>query len=301
MNNIYWRGIFAFIHVAEEGSFTRAAEKLGASKSNLSQQVQELEAHLKVQLLHRTTRQLRLTLIGKEYYTRCKAALMELLLADELAIQEKSELQGVIRINSVGGTLGEDVIAPIIIAFQMKHPNIKIHLDYSSIHVDLLDTSYDVVVRMGELPDSSLISRTLRTIKTRYVATQKFIDKNSFTITPKNILSLPIIYGSISQWNFGTESIDVSQHGLKVTNGRVMKQAALSGLGIARLMDLYVDADIKSGNLIEVLPEYVEKTPLSLISPPTRHQLKRVKVFINWIYDEFNTNYNYRLHKTDTK
>ncbi|MBK2125328.1 LysR family transcriptional regulator [Fangia hongkongensis] len=299
MNNIYWRGVYAFIHVAEERSFTRAAEKLGASKSNLSQQVHELETHLKAQLLHRTTRQIRLTEIGQTYYTRCKAAFKDLMLADELATQETSSLQGVIRINSVGGILGEEVIAPIIIAFQMAHPDVQIHLDFSSTHVDLLGTQYDIVVRMGTLLDSSLIARTLRTVTTRFVASPSFFDKYPDAITPTKLRALPVIYGSISQWNFSTKGnkqmIDVSHHGLKLTNGRVMKQAALCGLGIARLMDLYVDADIQSGKLIEVLPEYAEQTPLSLISPPAQYQLKRVKTLIDWIHDKFNTHYESKL------
>ncbi len=104
MNNLSWRGIRAFIYVAECGSFTSAAEAMGASKANVSQLVSELESSLGVQLLYRTTRQLRLTEIGDGYFRKCKEAMLQLDAAAEWAQQTTSEIKGRIHMNSVGWT-----------------------------------------------------------------------------------------------------------------------------------------------------------------------------------------------------
>ena len=145
MNNTSWRGIRAFIKVAEYGSFTAAADASGFSKANLSQLVSELERDLRVQLLHRTTRQLRLTEVGEGYYQRCKQATLSLDSAAEWVTQSTEEINGVIRMNSVGGLIGEDIIGPLIVEFQQQYPSVQVHLDFSSIRVDLIENHYDLV------------------------------------------------------------------------------------------------------------------------------------------------------------
>lgn len=298
MNNISWRGIRAFLYVAEHGGFTAAAEVSGFSKANLSQQVTELEAALGVQLLYRTTRQLRLTEIGQGYYQRCKVAMQQLDSAAEWASQSTDELKGVIRMNAVGGPLGEDLLAPLIIDFQRQHPGISVDLDFSSIRVDLIASQYDLVMRMGELPDSSLIARKLHTVTTRYVASADFVASHPQICSPEDLRQLPLICGSVDHWTLSRgderQTIHVEQ-GIKVTSGRVMRQAALAGLGVTRLADVYVQADLQQGRLVEVLPDWSEETPLTLLCPPLRHQLQRVSVLMEWLKTHFEARYQQAL------
>lgn len=299
MNNINWRGIYSFIHVAEQQSFTKAADILGVAKSNLSQSIKDLESDLKVQLLYRSTRHVKATEIGEEYYKKCKKAFQDLDTATQLATQESNEINGVIKINCVGGIIGEDIIAPLLLKFQQQNPKVKIHLDFSSNRINLLESDYDLVIRMGDLPDSNLIASSLRTVSTKYVASPSFIKKYAKITTPRELEKLPLVYGSVKQWNLVSSDdkyiLHIHNNGTHATNGRVMKQAALLGLGVTRLVDVYVDADIKSGNLVEVLPKYAESTQLSIVSPPVKYQLKRVSSLIKYLKQEFNSQYIKKL------
>ncbi|MFA0812831.1 LysR family transcriptional regulator [Microbulbifer epialgicus] len=298
MNNLSWRAIRAFINVAEHGSFTAAATQSGFSKANLSQQVTELESDLGVQLLYRTTRKLRLTEVGEGYYQRCKQAMQQLDSAAEWATQSTEELKGSIRINAVGGVIGEELIAPIVIDFQKQHPGIRVDLDFSSVRVDLIEDKYDLVIRMGDLRDSTLIVRQLHTIKTRYVASPKFLKGYPPIAKPADLSSVPLIYGSIAQWILSrgnTQKVIQAEQGIKLVSGRAMRHAALAGLGITRLADIYVQADINKNNLVEVLPGWSESTQLSMICPPLRHQLTRVSSLMEWLKANFSKLYRQLL------
>lgn len=299
MNNPSWRGIRAFIFVAEHGSFTAAADASGFSKANLSQLVTDLESALHVQLLHRTTRQLRLTDVGQGYYERCKHAMVMLDCAAQWATESTDGLQGTIRMNAVGGLLGDELLAPLVLRFQQQHPDIEIHLDFSSIRVDLIEKQYDLVFRMGKLPDSSLIAKTLGSVTTRYVASPAFLKKYGQICQPEDLKTLPLIYGSVDHWvmNRGKrqEVIHV-ERGMKLVSGRVMRQAALAGLGVTRLADVYCQSDIRRGSLVEILPQWSEQTPVALVCPPVRHQLGRVRALMNWIAEHFETGYQQLLN-----
>lgn len=300
MNNPSSRGIRAFLLVAECGSFTAAAEVSGFSKANLSQLVTQLEAALGVQLLYRTTRSLRLTEVGEGYYQRCKQALRQLDAASEWASQSTDELRGRIRMNAVGGLIGEALISPLVMQFQQRHPEVRVQLDFSSVKVDLIEDQYELVVRMGALPDSTLVARTLGVMTTRYVASPDFLARHGSIHEPEDLKSLSLIYGSVDHWLFrcGQEQRVVNVNpdiSLKMVSGRVMRQAALAGLGVTRLADVYCQADIEYGDLVEVLPSWSETTPISLVCPPIRHQLSRVRALMDWLCNGFEPCYQQAL------
>ncbi|CRL09862.1 D-malate degradation protein R [Phaeobacter italicus] len=299
MNNVSWRGIRAFLLVAEHGSFTAAARASNMSKANISQLVSELEEALSVQLLVRTTRSLRLTEVGEGYADQCRKAMNQLDAAADWASQSTRTLKGAIRMNSVGGLIGEDLVAPLIMSFQQAHPDVTVRLDFSSARVDLVDGPYDIVLRMGELPDSSLIARGLRTIRTRYVASPAFVGARGPINTPSDLVDLPLIYGSVDHWQMsrnGKEQTIQARRGLRIASGRVMRRAAIEGHGVARIGDVYCDADIKAGRLVEVLPDWAEETPLSLVCPPMRHQLARVRALMDWLCSHFPAHYRAALN-----
>ncbi|KZL26410.1 LysR family transcriptional regulator [Pseudovibrio sp. Ad37] len=294
MNNIYWNGLRSFLAVAEYGSFTLASDETGLSKASLSQQVSQLEEQLDVQLLFRTTRKLRLTEIGERYYEMCRTGVKQIEDASDLASQATDSLTGPIRMNAVGGLIGEELIAPLVIEYQHANPGIEVKLDFSSIREDLLETDYDLVLRMGDLEDSTLIARKLYTITTRYVASPSFVAAHSKIRHPSDLKGLPFISGSVQEWIFtrGQERIVVqAEKGFQISNGRVMCQAAAAGLGVARLADVYTDALIKRGELTEMLSGWKQTTPLWLVSPPTRHQLHRVRELMNYLTANFKTRY----------
>ncbi|MCO1336288.1 LysR substrate-binding domain-containing protein [Microbulbifer sp. OS29] len=298
MNNLSWRAIRAFILVADAGSFTAAARDNGYSKANLSQLVTELETALGIQLLYRTTRQLRLTEIGEGYYCRCKQAMQQLDSAAEWACESKGGVEGKIRINAVGGVIGEDLIAPLVIDFQQANPGVRVHLDFSSTRVNLIEDQYDLVIRMGALTDSSLIVRKLHSIKTCYVASPSFLQKHGPIAKPADLASVPLISGSVDQWLLTrdkSQQVVQVDNSTKLVSGRVMHRAALTGLGVTRLADIYVQADINSGRLVEILPGWSESTELSMVCPPLRHQLARVRNLMQWLKEGFSERYSQTL------
>ncbi|WP_027857128.1 LysR family transcriptional regulator [Marinobacterium jannaschii] len=295
MNNLNWQGIRSFLAVAEHGSFTAAAEATGFSKSNLSQQVSALEQQLGVQLLLRSTRRLRLTEVGEGYAEQCRRALQQLNDAADWAVQSTSSLSGRINVNSVGGLIGEEVVAPLLIRFQQQYPGIEIALDFSSRSEDLLAGNLDLVVRIGELPDSSLVARPLHKVSTRYVASPDFLARAGEIDHPQQLKRLPLICGSIREWHFYRDQEHCIVHageGFRIANGRVMLQAAKAGLGVARLIDIYVDQALVRGELVEVLPQWRLDTPLSLVCPPARHRLQRVRLLMEWLQAEFRQAYS---------
>lgn len=302
MNNISWRSIKAFLAVAQHGSFTAAADAIGMSKANLSQQVTDLEARLGVQLLVRTTRKLRLTEVGEGYFERCEKAMEELDIAAEWAQQATMQLTGTIRMNCVGGLIGEDLVAPAVIAFLKDYPGLDVQLDFSSVKVDLIEKQYDLVIRMGALPDSSLISRKLHEIKTRYVASPRFMEGNGPICDPEDLSQLPLICGSVDHWTLsnGAERRLVHvQNGIRLISGRAMRLAVLEGLGVARLADVYVQRDIDQGNLVEILPNWSETTPLYMVSPPLHYQLRRVKELMDFLKPRFIDGYKAMVGPAD--
>ncbi|MDO6514948.1 LysR family transcriptional regulator [Neptuniibacter sp. 2_MG-2023] len=295
MNKIYWNGIRSFLAVAKHGSFSVAAEATGLSKASLSQQVSHLEQLLNVQLLYRTTRSLRLSEVGVQYYEMCKQGFDQLDAAQEWAQHTNQELQGAIKVNSVGGIIGEDVIAPLLIGFQREYPQINVELDFSSRRVDLINDKYDLVIRMGDLPDSSLIARKLHTLTTHYVASPSLMHKYPPILHPQELNQLPMICGSVTEWEFSTQNEQYKinfKQGFKIPNGRVMLQAAQAGLGVARLPDIYVQTAMNNGDLIEILPDWAQSTTLSLICPPSRYQLQRIKTLMDWLATHFQEQYD---------
>lgn len=294
---MYWNGIRSFIAVAEHGSFTAAAEATGLSKASLSQQVTELEKQLGVQLLYRTTRQMRLTEIGEGYLFQCRNAISQLTDANDWVRQSTDAMKGIIRMNAVGGVIGEELIAPLLINFQRQFPEVDIRLDFSSQRVDLLGDEYDLVMRMGELPDSTLIARRLHRIKTCYVASPEFLKQRSI-VHPLDLKEVPLICGSVREWQFkkgGEQVLIQAKRAFQIANGRVMYQAACSGLGVARLADVYVQGAINEGLLQEVLSDWQPTTDLSLVCPPGRVQIKRIKCLMDYLIENFPEHYQQKL------
>ncbi|WP_413112560.1 LysR family transcriptional regulator [Thaumasiovibrio sp. DFM-14] len=287
MNNIEFLGLRALIAVIEEGSFTAAAEKLSVGKSNLSQQVSQLEERLGVQLLHRTTRKLRLTQEGEQFFHQARPAWQQLQLSFEQTKLHADELAGVIRVNTVGGLLGEEIIAPLLIAFEDAYPHVKVEFDFSSQKVDLLNTNYDLVLRMGNLPDSSLIARKAFSLRTVLVASPTYLKSTPSIVQPKDLEHHQLIVGSVKEWELtnNEETVKVhAHHGRTIANGRIMYQLATAHRGIARLSELYVKNEIKNHTLEEVLPNWNQTlTDIYLVCPPGKYQLKRIKALMDWL------------------
>ncbi|BAJ03715.1 LysR family transcriptional regulator [Shewanella violacea] len=284
----------AFTVIAEQGSFTKAAEVLICSRSHLSKQLSHLESYLGVTLITRTTRAQRLTEQGLAFFSRCKAALDSIDQAVDIAVDNAQNLQGSIKINCVGGYLGEEVVAGLINDFILKYPGISVELDFSSQRVDLLVDQFDLVFRMGELEDSGLVARKLMDISNLTLASPKYLQSRGYPQDPKSLKTHQCITGSINNWSFyhvdnGEHKLDVHINGVfRCKNGRAMKHSALAGNGIVRLPQLYCVEELNRGELVSVFEDWrVADTPFYLLYHKDKFQPAILREFVGFTAEHF--------------
>ena len=259
----------AFAKVVASGSYAEAARRLGLTRSAVSKAVMELEQLLGARLLDRTTRRLSPTEAGRAYFERC---------IDILAAVEETELQvsrlheeprGVLRVNAPM-SFGTLYLGDAIAEFMATYPDLKVELMLNDRFIDPLEEGVDVTVRIGALPDSSLIARKLAPARRVLAASADYLARYGEPQTPEDLTRHRCLnYGhstTMQRWRLtrdGETIVVPITSCLCSNNGDVLRAAALKGNGITRLPTFIVGADIKARRLREVLPE--------LCAEPIRH------------------------------
>ncbi|WP_348523842.1 LysR family transcriptional regulator [Endozoicomonas sp. G2_1] len=293
-NNINLADVRTFVVLAQAGSFTKAAEVLGCSRSHISKQLAQLEAELGVSLLVRTTRSQHLTQQGLRLFEQCQQSLHTINSAVEEAVGSAERAAGEIRINCVGGAIGEDIVAPLVTDFMARYPDINVELDFASRRVDLVAGEFDFVFRMGALQDSSLIARKLTDLTINTYASPQYLTQFGRPTAPKELTEHRCISGSLRQWRFidkqtGSEQDCVISSVLTCKNGRVMLSAALAGQGIIRVPELYCREHVEQGLLEPVFEDWqVASTPFYLVYLQDNYQPARLKLFKEFVVSEFS-------------
>lgn len=281
-------GIAAFTLVVDTGSFTAAAQRLKISKSAVSAQVQRLEERLGVQLLNRTTRRIAATEAGRAYHQHCARILAEAEAAEQAANALHGEPRGTLRI-SAPDTFGWMHVAPAITVFRQQFPEISIELTLELQHVDLLDEQLDLAIRIGTLPDSSLIVRRLAPSRLLLCASPAYIKEHGEPGAPGDLaghacLCFPPLWRG-GAWHLASKqrSIRVPVAAAVVTNSaEVLRTSARSSVGIAILPSWAIAEDLRSGALVQVLSAWTP--PASLIHavyPGHRRMSAKVRAFVD--------------------
>ncbi|MCG7550458.1 LysR substrate-binding domain-containing protein [Pseudoalteromonas sp. Of7M-16] len=290
---VSYSDIKSFLVLVESGSFTNAAQTLRCSRSHVSKQLTQLESDLGVSLMVRTTRTQHLTDAGEIFYEKCKQSFLGIESAIERAKEQASSLSGKLKINSVGGYIGENIIGPLVSDFMKAHPEISVVLDFSSQRVDLVSGEFDFVFRMGELFDSALIARKLTDIEVGTFASPDYIEKYGRPTEPKNLDRHKCIAGSMNQWSFVNSSSGARQNisvnaDLACKNGRVMLHGALLGNGIIRVPNVYCTDEVQQGRLVPIFKNWQpEPTPFYLLYLQDKHQSARIIAFKNFVLTHF--------------
>ncbi len=290
MDHISRVGIF--LHVVKHQSFAAAARKLGMTGPALSKQVQSLEDHLGVRLLNRTTRVVTLTEEGALYHDKARKALEDLDEAEKQIQELKDCPTGILKINAPM-SFGKRYLTSPIASFAKKYPDVKMEVDFDDRHVDMIAEGYDVVVRIGALQDSSVISRKLATCPIVLCASAEFIQQHGQPTTPKDLQHfLGIIYnkhGLSNQWHYqdihGIKgSAFIKQH-FAANSAEMMLEACLQGIGIALLPIFVASTYLQSGQLIELIPNYktAPERGIFAIFPQNRHLSTKVRLFVDWL------------------
>jgi DNA-binding transcriptional LysR family regulator len=281
----------SFAKVVESGSFARAAERLSLSTSALSRQVAELEAHLDVRLLNRTTRRLSLTEAGQGFYERCVQLLADLNEAEASVRPATLEPKGTLRL-TCGVTFGERYLAPALVEFAALHPGIVFHLDLSDRVIDLVEESFDLAIRIGTIGPQTLVARRLGTTALVCCASPEYLRRRGAPRTPQDLARhdcLAYTLASVPQiWTFtgpdgASQAAEVTiSH--RANSGRMLSAMAAAGMGIVLEPDFIVAPDIGSGALVQVLPEYgPPRSPIAAVYPSRRHLSAKVRSLVDFL------------------
>jgi len=285
-----------FLCIAEEGSFSGAAQALSLSKSAVSKHVAGLEDRLGARLFNRTTRQVSLTEEGRTYLWRATRILEELEEAAAAVGSMKSEPIGTLRVSSAL-SFGQRHVAPILPEFLSRYPRLVVDLDFSDRFVDLIDEGFDVAIRVGDLPDSDLVARRLATARILLVASPSYLEEKGWPRRPADLaVHTCLLYrgrGGPRYWGLGgdpetRETVRVDGP-LIANNGDALKAAALAGLGIARLPSFLLDDALERGALCEVLPDHrPAPIPIHALYVPNRHLAAKVRYFVDFLANHFS-------------
>lgn len=287
-------GWLEFLAVAQYGSFSKAADHLGLSKSHISKQVRELEEAFAIRLLNRTTRKVTLTEAGRLLFDRTRTIFDGAETARREILNMQAEPSGEIRI-SAAGVIGEEYISPFVAEFVKRYPRLKAHLNFSDRYVDLIGENYDLAIRVGNLQDSSLVAKRLVDRKEFVCASPSYLEKHGRPQRPKDLLKHNCLTFSQDPWVLegrgGVHKLKV-QGNFRSNNGRSLLNAALKGLGIIRLPGVYVNKLIAKGDLVPLLNEYNTKgTTIWIVYPEKRHLSTKVRVFVDALCQHFEAHY----------
>jgi DNA-binding transcriptional LysR family regulator len=286
-----------FAKVVETSSFAGAAARLGISASMVSQHVKELEERLGARLLNRTTRKVSLTETGRAYYERCTRLLADLEETEQAVSDMHAAPRGELRVNATP-TFGILQLAPAIADFTARFPGISVELMLSNRMADLIEESLDVAVRVGLVPDSSLIARQLAPCRMVVCGAPSYFEKHGIPRSPADLTNhncLTVAVTGLSyyrMWHLtapdGT-ALNLSPIGnLRTNSGAVLKVAALAGHGLVCLPTYLVGDALQSGRLVTVLDDYTAP-PLTLraLYPHSRHLSAKVRAFVDFLAARF--------------
>jgi DNA-binding transcriptional LysR family regulator len=275
-----WQGLDEFVAIATAGSFSGGAKLLGTSTTRISRVIVQLEARLQSQLFDRTTRSVKLTDTGRAILDQCRRIIAE---RDDIlaSVTAQGEPRGELRV-TCSTTMGERYVAPLLRRFAMQHPALSVELDLTNRVVDLVGEGYDLAIRTGQMPDSSLIRTRVGSRALLTCAAPAYLATAGKLTTVEQLRDHACLLGSASNWHFKDahgQALEFKPSGRwRCNNGNGVLEAAIAGMGVCQLPEFYVLPALRSGELVEVLNTFrpVEE-PIWAVYPQRRHLLPKVR------------------------
>lgn len=277
-----------FLAVVECGSLTKAAQRLGVFKSTVSRQVSALEERLGVSLLHRTTRQLRLTEAGQRYHASCVRVVAEARAAEEELREEQQSPRGTLRV-SAPPLLAELLLGPVLAPYLARYPGMQVEVVTSWTGVDVRAQGFDLALLVGPQVDSTLRTRVLGTARVAYCASPAYLREHGAPRTPEELSAHacvalfdgePRIAWPFSAPRGGVRWVPVSAR-LSANTFALVHQAVLAGVGLGRFPQPVVAEDIAAGRLREVLLDWLPPTfPVHAVYMGGRGAPPKVQAFL---------------------
>ena len=285
-----------FRRVVEAESFSAVARETNMSQSTVSKHIASLEERLDTKLLNRSTRSLKLTEAGKEYYHHCIRILSDFQEAEASVGKGKIDPTGTLRI-STSAAFGRTCILPYLSEFLSTYPDINIDLIFNDDYIDLVKEGIDLAIRIGPLEDSSLIARKIGSSPRVVVASPEYLVNHGRPKKPADLIKHDCLFYTLQKspdlWYFnstqeGDESIRVNSR-LKASSPDAICDATLEGLGISILGEWYVRKHIREGKLKVILPDYKPTTfDIHAVYPERRFVPQKVKRMIEFLAEKID-------------
>ena len=298
--------VSTFAKVVELGSFARAAERIGLSTSAVSRQVSELESHLNVRLLNRTTRRLSLTEAGQSFYEHSVQLLSDLADAEASVRATAAEPKGTLRL-TCGVSFGMRYLAPALAEFGALNPDLLLDLDLSDRVVDLVEEGFDLAIRIGHIGSQGMVSKRLGWTQIVCCASPAYVARRSEPIrTPLDLQQHECLsytnVGMPNTWQFEGKGGRESSVSVRIpprhraNNGQVLASLAVQGMGIVYAPDFIVAHEIRAGQLVPLLPDYrPTRSPIAAVYPSRRHLSAKVRSFVEFLAGRFERQHEWSL------
>ncbi|HYZ65002.1 MAG TPA: LysR family transcriptional regulator [Acetobacteraceae bacterium] len=288
-----------FVRVAEVGSFSAVAREVGMTQPAVSRQVSELERHLGTRLVQRSTRHLALTEDGQELAVRARRVLEEVEEAETAIGKRRCSPSGLVHL-AAPARFGGVHIAPRVPRLLFRYPELRLELTMSDHPADLIVTGVDLAIRVGDISDTSLVSRRIGSARRLLLASEQYLQARGEPTSPAEltqhecILYTRHIGGRENvphEWMFfgaeGTVTVPVSGR-FATDNVEAIRHAIIGGLGLGWVPELSVRDELQSGRLREVLPAWRDPPiPVHVVYPSRRNLAARTRVVIDFLVEEF--------------
>jgi DNA-binding transcriptional LysR family regulator len=283
----------AFARVAESGSFTKAAQTLRLSRTTVTQLVQQLEARLRVRLLHRTTRTVKLTTDGAVYYERVVRLLADIDDAEASVHRASAAPRGRLRVDAPA-PFARRIMIPALPSFRARYPDIQLVLGVSDREVDVIGDGVDCVIRGGDPPSSGLQMRRLGELSLGVHASPDYIARVGRPTHPRELEGpRHRMVGFLRSSSGRTRRLEMRRareavvidghHDVAIDDGDAYLAAGVAGLGIIGVPDFMSSGHVVRGELIRLFEDWhVEPMPMVILSAPNRHPNERLRVFVEW-------------------
>jgi DNA-binding transcriptional LysR family regulator len=277
-------GLVAFTCVAELGNFSAAAVRLGVSPSAVSQTIRNLEQRLGVPLFNRTTRSVALTEAGSRYLERVRPAVQALADAAEELGDKAERPSGLLRLN-VPRAAYMTVLQPVLGQFLAVYPDVDLEITIEGALVDIVSQGYDAGIRFGDLVERDMVGvKVGPAISAHIVASPGYIARRGLPVVPRDLLRHDCIgfrhstSGQVERWVFGKdgERVEFGVKGRLILNdSAALVQAALDGLGVAYMINGYIESFIEQGRLVRLLADWSPALPGLTLYYADRHRVPR--------------------------
>jgi DNA-binding transcriptional LysR family regulator len=286
-----------FAEVVEQNGFAAAARKLGMPRSRLSRRIGLLEDRLGVRLIHRSTRRFAVTEIGREYYRHCVAMMVEADAAQETIDRMRSEPQGTVRVSCPPSVIYYQVGA-MIARFMEQCPKVDVLLESTNRQVDVIREGFDLAIRVRfpPLEDSDLVIRKLADSPQRLVASPSMVTAFARPLVPADLSALPSLAWDPAklehEWRLdgpaGAMSIIRHRPRFATEDMVALRLAALRGVGVCQFPTFVVEEDVRTGRLIDLLPDWSPKPGIIHAAFPSRRGLlPSVRTLLGFLADAY--------------